>query len=86
MSGIANVHIFENGNVMVFDEFGQQIPEYQSSYTTPHDERHSVLVDAPKTALFRSSVWAKSSSLVSREEFAVLLDREPDWHKVRSES
>ncbi len=39
----------KNNMVMVFDEKGDQIPEYQGQYD---DVKHSILKDAPLNALF----------------------------------
>lgn len=78
---IKEVHIFENGNVMVFDDNGEQISVYQTSFKALPTERHRVIKDAPKSAVFKKSVFGGQSNEVTREAFSKLLDIEPEWCK-----
>ena len=39
----------QNGMVMVFDERGEQVPEYQGQY---HEVKESILKDARSNAIF----------------------------------
>lgn len=80
---IKEVHIFENGNTMVFDERGEQMSKYQSSYKTPRDERHQVILDASPSTIFYKSVWGGHKTPISRQRFIKLLDIEPEWCKQK---
>ncbi len=56
-----------NGMVMVFDENGEQIPEYQGRY---EKVKHRVLRDAPSKAIFgRWLDFETDIQTVSREEW-----------------
>ena len=46
---IKTVIKFQSNMVMVFDENGEQIPEYQGRY---EEVKESILKDAPKNAVF----------------------------------
>jgi hypothetical protein len=46
---IKTVIRFQNNMVMVFDEEGEQIPEYQGQY---EEVKESILKDAPKDTVF----------------------------------
>lgn len=52
--------------VIVFDEQGEQIPEYQGSYDQVRD---MLLRDAPPTARFIHAVFNVSGNGVHREEW-----------------
>ena len=58
----------ENGMVMVFDEKGEQIPEYQGRYEEVKDK---ILRDAPLNATFEHVINLDRSGVeaVSREEW-----------------
>jgi len=51
---------FGNGNVMVFDEKGEQMPQYQGRYDAV---KAKILAHAP------GSVWAASLDPVERKEW-----------------
>ena len=57
----------KNDMVMVFDESGEEIPEYQGQY---EDVKESILKDAPADAVFTHG-FANSGKLqeVAREEW-----------------
>ena len=55
----------EEGMVLVFDQRGNQIPEYQGKY---EDVRERILSDAPPGALFWH-VENRRNRAVSREEW-----------------
>ena len=64
---IKTVIRLQNDMVMVFDENGEQLPEYQGSYA---DVRESILKDAPSDAIFAH--WTTQStkpSNLTREEW-----------------
>jgi len=64
---IKTVIRLQNDMVMVFDENGEQLPEYQGSYA---DIRESILKDAPADAVFAH--WTTQNikpSDLSREEW-----------------
>jgi hypothetical protein len=46
---IKTVIRIKNDMVMVFDEYGEQIPAYQGRY---HEVREKILVDAPAGSVF----------------------------------
>lgn len=51
---ITNVYVWDNQMVMVFDQYGKQMPDYQG----PKEEVwHRVCQDAPATARFNGGVW-----------------------------
>jgi len=57
---------FSNGMVMVFDENGEQMPEYQGRYEEVKDK---ILADAPQGARFFRAVWMVSGGEIPREEW-----------------
>ena len=57
---------FPNGIVIVFDEKGEQIPEYQGRY---EEFRDKILADAPPSARFFRAVWMVSGDAIPREEW-----------------
>lgn len=52
---IAEVIRWRNGTVLVFDERGEPIPEYQGLYS---DKREAILRDAPESAQFYEGDWS----------------------------
>lgn len=63
---IDHVIRFSNGMVMVFDEKGEQLPEYQGRYEEVKDK---ILADAPQSARFFRAVWMVSGGEIPREEW-----------------
>lgn len=63
---ISQVIRFQNGMVMVFDEKGEQMPEYQGRY---EDVKERILADASRGARFFHGVWNVSGNAVPREEW-----------------
>ena len=63
---IKDVIKFQNGMVMVFDEKGEQLPQYQGRYEEVKDK---ILADAPESAKFSHGVWGVSGEAVPREEW-----------------
>ena len=63
---IQNVIKFQNGVVIVFDQDGEQIPEYQGHYDQVRD---LILRDAPESAKFYHAVFNLSDKPVAREEW-----------------
>lgn len=57
---------FENGMVMVFNERGEQMPEYQGRYEEVKDK---ILADAPESAKLSHGVWRVSEEPVPRKEW-----------------
>ncbi|MBA7597915.1 hypothetical protein ES703_04923 [subsurface metagenome] len=55
-----------NGIVLVFDEKGEQIPEYQGKY---EDVRVKILAHAPKSARFFHGVWVVSHKSIPRKDW-----------------
>jgi hypothetical protein len=55
---------FQNDMVLVFDENGEQIPEFQGRY---QDVRVKILARAPKEAKFYLGTWPQGRSLVPRK-------------------
>jgi hypothetical protein len=56
----------DNGMVLVFDEKGEQIVEFQGKY---QDVRVKILARAPKKAKFYHGTWPQGRSLVPRREW-----------------
>ena len=56
----------QNGMVLVFDEKGEQMVEYQGRY---QDARVKILARAPKKAKFYHGTWPQGRSLVPRKEW-----------------
>lgn len=57
---------FQNDIVVVFDENGEQMPEYQGRYD---DVKERILADAHENAEFFHAVWNLSENAVPREEW-----------------
>lgn len=57
---------FSNGIVIVFDEKGKQLPEYQGRY---EEVRDKILADAPESARFFHAVWMVSGDEIPREKW-----------------
>lgn len=57
---------WSNDNVMVFDERGEQIPEFQGPYA---EVRIKILAHAPKSAKFFHGDWPTVENPVPREEW-----------------
>ena len=55
-----------NDMVLVFDEKGEQMVEYQGRY---QDARVKILARAPKKAKFYHGTWPQGRSLVPRKEW-----------------
>ena len=64
---IKTVIWWSNNAVMVCDEKGEQIPEYQGRY---EDVKDKILKDSSPATEFSTGVWKKSLTVISREEFA----------------
>lgn len=63
---IDHVIKFSNGMVIVFDEKGEQLPEYQGRYEEAKDK---ILADAPPSARFFNAEWMVSGGEIPREEW-----------------
>ena len=64
---IKNVIKAPNGMVLVFDNRGEQIPEYQGQY---EEVKHRILKDAPPTAVFSHALdYEAELIVVSRVEW-----------------
>ena len=63
---IKDVIRFQNGMVMVFDENGEQLLEYQGRY---EEVRAKILAHAPASARFSHAIWKLSGQPVSRKEW-----------------
>ncbi len=59
-------HRWSNGNVMVFDERGEQVPHLQGRY---EDVRADVLNAADDDTLFYHSEWGGTEQRVSKKEW-----------------
>ena len=62
---IGTVIVLQNGMVMVFDDEGEQLPEYQGHY---EEVRGTILGDAPPEAVF--TCWFNNDAdpeMMSRE-------------------
>lgn len=57
---------FQNGIVMVFDEKGEQMPEFQGRY---EEVRAKILARAPKSTRFFHGVWNVCEHAVQRKEW-----------------
>lgn len=57
---------FGNDMVMVFDENGEQMPEYQGRYD---EVRAKILARAPKEAKFFHGDWPRVANLVLRKQW-----------------
>ena len=63
---ISHVYRFDNGMVMMFDQFGEQMPDYQGYYTDVID---AIRRDAPEIRVLENTwdtefvkQWAKEQS------------------------
>lgn len=54
---IASVTVWENGMVLVFDEEGQQMPEYQGN---ENDVMERILKDKPNYVKIEHRSWPRS--------------------------
>ena len=63
---IQEVVKFKNGMVVVFDEGGEQVPQYQGRY---EEVRAKILAHAPKGAKFFHGIWNVSSNAVPRKDW-----------------
>jgi len=63
---IQNVIKFRNGVVIVFDQDGEQIPEYQGHYDQVRD---MILKDAPPTASFYQAEFQLHGDSIPREQW-----------------
>jgi hypothetical protein len=61
------VQLWSNGMVMVFDNSGQQMPDYQGRFL---DRREAILRDAPPKAMFAIGTWGEGTVPMTREQFA----------------
>lgn len=68
---IKEVIRFQNGMVLVFDERGEQMPEYQGSYK---DVRAKILAHATQNAKFFHGTWSRSTPEYLKSKFAEMLD------------
>lgn len=70
---IAKVILWKNGVVMVFDELGQQMPEYQG---TVSDVATKIMLDStPRTEFYRGA-WNDGHSRITNTEFAMEASRQ----------
>lgn len=51
---ITNVYIWDNGMVMVFDQVGQQMPDYQGHVD---EVRSKIIADSPESAKLFVGRW-----------------------------
>ena len=63
---INDVIKFSNGIVIVFDEKGEQLREYQGRY---EEVRDKIVADAPQGARFFHGVWKLSGDAIPKEEW-----------------
>lgn len=63
---IQQVVKFGNDMVLVLDEKGEQMPEYQGHYREVKDK---ILADAPEDAKFYLSGWPLYGTPLPREQF-----------------
>lgn len=64
---IGKVILWLNGMVMVFDEVGDQLPEYQGKYT---DVKEKILQDATPDTEFCFGKWGDVNIEVGREHWS----------------
>ncbi|MBA7610211.1 hypothetical protein ES703_17417 [subsurface metagenome] len=69
---------FQNGMVMVFDENGEQLPEYQGKY---EEVKAKILARAPKSTRFFHGTWPKSTPEDWKQKFVepLLLVIRKEW-------
>ena len=63
---INNVIRFQNDMVMVFDERGEQVPEFQGRYD---QVKAKILAHAPASAQFFHGMWNVSGNAISRKDW-----------------
>ena len=63
---ISHVIKFQNGIVLVFDDTGEQMPQYQGMY---EQVKAKILAHAPKSATFFHGTWKLSRNAVLRKEW-----------------
>lgn len=63
---IQDVIRFQNDIVIVFDEKGEQIPEFQGRY---EGVRVKILAHAPASSKFFHGEWKLSNNAVSRKDW-----------------
>ncbi len=64
---IARIYLWMNGQVMVFNEEGEQIPEYQGVHASVKEK---ILQDAPDSAQYLLCSWQDNMRKeLTREEF-----------------
>jgi hypothetical protein len=63
---ICNVYVFPNGMVMVFNEHGVQMPDYQGKVT---DVKERILLAAVPETQFHFGVWNKGDVPLTRDDF-----------------
>lgn len=63
---IDHVIKFQNGIVIVFDEKGEQVPEYQGLC---EEVRDKIMADAPPSARFFRAVWMVYGDAIPREQW-----------------
>ncbi len=61
---IQEVIKFSNGIVIVFDEKGEQLPQYQGRY---EDVRVKILARAPRSAKFFHGEWNLSNAVFRKD-------------------
>lgn len=68
MKKIARVIKWGNGMIMVFDEDGIQMPEYQGRYA---EVKERILANIPKhhNVLFETGIWHKGTQNTPREDW-----------------
>ena len=64
---IKKVVLWSNGMVMVFDEAGEQMSEYQGPFRT---KRKQILEDAPEGTEFNIGTWQEGTVPMHRQQFA----------------
>lgn len=56
MSTIDAIYVFENGTVMVFDERGQQMPDYQGTWA---ERAEAIIRDKPADVVIATPRWVR---------------------------
>lgn len=64
---IASVILWGNGMVMVFDQRGEQMPDYQGRLPNVRD---AILRDATPETVFEHGVWRQGTTAWNRDAFA----------------
>jgi hypothetical protein len=70
---IKSVYLFTNRNCLVFDEDGQQMPEFQGGISCYRLNRKKAQIVADKGQEFFLSRYQKWAQPISRREFEYLL-------------